>query len=131
MCSSDLAEVVFGKGMVSMSEKLDHQGADIRVEYKGHALNYQVKKTSHAGVKSNKPLARKNVIDGEPIDILYEVPACLSDPKTKKGEFRVPYLRFLEDTRTEVFENGFVVFTQDTFLDKKKEIDRNSKKFWC
>ncbi|HEC93871.1 MAG TPA: TaqI family restriction endonuclease [Candidatus Kaiserbacteria bacterium] len=120
-----VAESVFGDGTVLMSEKLDHQGADIRVEYKRHALNYQVKKTSHAGVKSSKPLARKNVMDGEPIDILYEVPACLSDPKTKKGEFRVPYLRFLEDTRTETFENGFVVFTADTFLPKKKEIDAN------
>lgn len=122
-----VAESVFGNSTVLMSEKLDHQGADIRIQYRGHTLNYQVKKTSYSGVKSNKPLARKNTIDGESIDILYEVPSCLSDPKTKNGEFRVPYLRFLEDKRTEAFENGFVVFTQNTFLDKKKEIDNKSK----
>ncbi len=120
-----VAEDVFGEGAVSMSAELDHQGADIRVKYKGHFLNYQVKKTSYSGVKSSKPLPRKEALDGEAIDIFYEVPTCLSDPKTKKGELRVPYLRFLEDKRTEAFENGFVIFTKETFLPKKQEIDQN------
>ena len=118
-----VAESVFSKGKVLMSEELDHQGADIRVEYKGHFLNYQVKKMSYSGVMSRKPLPRKNKLKGEPIDIKYEVPTCLSDPKTKKGEFRKPYLRFLEDKRTKAFENGFVVFTPYAFEGKKKEID--------
>lgn len=122
-----VAESVFGKGTVLMSEKLDHQGADIRVEYKEHFLNYQVKKTSFSGVMSRKPLPRKKKLEGESIDIKYEVPSCLSDPKTKKGEFRKPYLRFVQDKRTKSFENGFVVFTQDTFLSKKREIDSSLK----
>ena len=122
-----VAESVFGKGTVSMSRELDSLGADIRVKYKNHILNYQVKKTSFSGVMSRVPLPRKKKNEGENIDIKYEVPTCLSDPKTKKGEFRVPYLRFLEDTRTEAFENGFVVFTADTFLPKKKEIDNSLK----
>lgn len=122
-----VAESVFGKGTISMSEQLDHQGADIRVEYKGCFLNYQVKKTSHSGVISRRPLPRKNKLKGVPVDIKYEVPACLSDPKTKKGEFRLPYLRFLEDKRTKSFENGFVVFTPYAFEDKKKEIDNSLK----
>ena len=122
-----VAESVFGKGTVLMSEELDHYGADIRVEYKGRFLNYQVKKTSFSGVMSRKPLPRKKRIEGENIDIKYEVPACLSDPKTKKGEFRLPYLRFLEDKRTKAFENGFVVFTSYAFKRKKKEIDNSLK----
>lgn len=122
-----VAEAVFGKGSVSMSAKLDSQGADIRVEYKGHFLNYQVKKTSYSGVTSRRPLPRKSNLEGEPIDIKYEVPACLSDPKTKSGEFRVPYLRFLEDERIKSFENGFVVFTPYVFEQKKKEIDESLK----
>ncbi len=122
-----VAESVFSKGKVLMSEELDHQGADIRVEYKGHFLNYQVKKTSYSGVMSRKPLPRKNKLKGEPIDIKYEVPTCLLDPKTKKGEFRKPYLRFLEDKRTKAFENGFVVFAPYTFEGKKKEIDNSLK----
>ena len=122
-----VAESVFGKGTVLMSEELDHQGADMRVEYKGHFLNYQVKKTSHSGVMSRKPLPRKNKLKGKAIDIKYEVPTCLSDPKTKKREFRKPYLRFLEDKRTKAFENGFVVFAQITFETKKKEIDNSLK----
>ena len=122
-----VAESVFGKGTVSMSRKLDSLGADIRVKYKNHILNYQVKKTSFSGVMSRVPLPRKKKAEGENIDIKYEVPTCLSDPKTKKGEFRVPYLRFLEDKRTASFENGFVVFTPETFLPKKKEIDNSLK----
>ncbi|MCK5510241.1 TaqI family restriction endonuclease [Candidatus Parcubacteria bacterium] len=118
-----VAEFVFGKGNVLMSEQLDHQGADIRVEYKGHFLNYQVKKTSYSGVMSRKPLPRKNKLKGKSVDIKYEVPTCLSDPKTKKGEFRLPYLRFLEDKRTKSFENGFVIFTPYAFAGDKKAID--------
>ena len=122
-----VAEVVFGEGTIFMSEKLDHQGADIRVEYKGYFLNYQVKKTSYSGVMSRKPLPRKKKLKGKSIDMKYEVPTCLSDPKTKKGEFRKPYLRFLEDKRTKALENGFVIFTLYTFEGKKKEIDNSLK----
>lgn len=118
-----VAESVFGKGAISMSEEIDHQGADIRVKYKGHFLNYQVKKTSYSGVMSRKPLPRKNKLEGKPIDIKYEVPTCLSDPKTKKGEYRKPYLRFIKDKRTKSFENGFVVFTPYAFTEDKKAID--------
>jgi hypothetical protein len=118
-----VAESVFGEGCVDMSRELDSMGADIRVEYKGYLLNYQVKKTSFSGVMSMKPLPRKRNIEGENIDIKYEVPTCLTDPKTKNGELRLPYKRFLEDTRTQAFDNGFVVFTKETFLSKKQEID--------
>ena len=122
-----VAESVFGKGSVNMSRELDSVGADIRVKYKGRFLNYQVKKTSFSGVMSRRPLPRKKKIEGENIDIKYEVPTCLSDPKTKKGEFRKPYLRFLEDKRTKAFENGFVVFTSYAFKGKKKKIDNSLK----
>ena len=122
-----VAESVFGEGTVGMSRKLDSLGADIRVSYKKHLLNYQVKKTSFSGVMSRVPLPRKKKNEGENIDIKYEVPTCLSDPKTKKGELRLPYLRFLEDKRTTAFDNGFVVFTAETFLQKKKEIDNSLK----
>jgi len=93
-----VAESVFGNGTVFMSAELDSQGADIRVEYKGHFLNYQVKKTSYSGVKSGRPLPRKNKLKGEPIDIKYEVPM-----------------------------SGFVVFTKLTFEPKKVEIDKSLK----
>lgn len=122
-----VAELVFSEGMVLMSAELDSQGADIRVEYRGFFLNYQVKKTSHSGVMSRRPLPRKRKLKGEAIDIKYEVPTCLLNPKTKKGEFRQPYLRFLEDKRTRAFDNGFVVFTSYAFEGKKKEIDENLK----
>jgi hypothetical protein len=122
-----VAECVFGEGSVSMSEELDHAGADIRVEYRKHFLNYQIKKTGYSGVMSRKPLPRENKLKGEPIDVKYEVPTCLLDPKTKKGDARKPYLRFMEDERTTAFENGFVVFTPVVFEQKKKEIDASLK----
>ena len=44
-----VAENIFGKDAVTMSETLDHQGADFRVHYRGKYLNYQVKKKSFSG----------------------------------------------------------------------------------
>ena len=76
---------------------------------------------------SRRPLPKISNLDGQQIDIKYEVPTCLSNPKTKKGEFRLPYLRFLADKRTKAFDNGFVIFTKETFRPKKKEIDSKSK----
>lgn len=127
-----VAESVFGKGSVSMSAQLDSHGADIRVGYKGHKgqfLNYQVKKTSHSGVKSGRPLPRKGKLKGEAVDIKYEVPVSLSEPKTKKGEFRKSYLRFLKDKRTKALSNGFVVFTKLAFEPKKAETDKSLSSF--
>lgn len=118
-----VAESVFGKGAVAMSRELDSMGADIRVTYKGEHLNYQVKKTSLSGVMGRRPLPHKKKLPGKNIDLKYEVPSCLSDPKTKKGEYRKPYLRFMEDKRTTAFDNGFVTFTDETFLPDKEAID--------
>lgn len=122
-----VAESVFGPGSVSMSRELDSQGADIRVKYKGHFLNYQVKKTSFNGVMSRRPLPRQSKLQGKSIDIKYEVPSVLSNPKKLNGEYREPYLRFLKDKRTRAFDNGFVVFTPLAFADDKKKIDQIAK----
>jgi len=119
-----VAESVFGPGSVSMSRKLDSQGADIRVRYKGQHLNYQVKKTSFNGVMSRRPLPRKSKLEGRAIDIKYEVPTVLSDPKKKDGTYREPYLRFIEDKRTRALKNGFVIFTPAVFKDDKAKIDK-------
>lgn len=122
-----VAESVFGKGSVAMSRELDSMGADIRVTYKGRHLNYQVKKTSYSGVMSRHPLPRKKRLPGKNIDIKYEVPTCLSDPKTKKGKYREPYLRFMADKRTTAFKNGFVTFTATTFQPDKDTVDRETR----
>ncbi len=119
-----VAESVFGKGAVKMSEALDRMGADIRVEYKGRILNYQIKKTSFSGVKSARHLPRKKA-EGESVDIFYEVPSSgiFVNPKKLNGEPRLPYERFMEDKRTERLSNGFIIFTEEAFLPKKREID--------
>ncbi len=77
-----VAESVFGEGTVSMSEELDHQGADFQVRYKGKILNYQVKKKSFSGEVRRGKGGVKNKIEGEFIDINYEVPSgtCLDLP---------------------------------------------------
>lgn len=123
-----VAQSVFGEGSVNMSRELDSMGADFRVDYKGKFLNYQVKKTTHSGVMSRKPLPRKKKLEGEDIDIKYEVPnsEIFDNPKTKKGEFRVGYIRFTEDKKTIRLPNGFVIFTPEEFLSKKREIDKIS-----
>jgi hypothetical protein len=124
-----VAESVFGTGSVNMSRELDSMGADIQVEYQGHVINYQVKKESYSGVKSAKPERVSKDLKGEPAPLYYEVPNSdiFDDPKTNKGEYRKPYTRFIEDKRTERLPNGFIIFTKEAFLPKKKEIDKSLK----
>lgn len=119
-----VAEAVFGNGTVNMSAELDHKGADFQVVYKSKILNYQVKKKTfsrevRAAKRAAKPIA------GEFIDIGYEVPTedYFVNPKKKNGEFKLPYLRFINNKELKRLPNGFVVFTQATFEPIKKAID--------
>ena len=123
-----VAESIFGQGSVDMSAELDHFGADFRVNYKNHYLNYQVKKETHSR-EVRREKGGKVKLDGEFVDILYNVPSgdVFANPKTLKGELRKPYREFIENKNLERFKNGFVVFTPEIFLKKKKEIDGKSK----
>jgi len=124
-----VAESVFGSGTVEMSEFLDHLGADFRVRYDDRILNYQVKKESFSR-EVRKAKESKKEIEGEFVDIFYIVPSSsvFQDPKTKKGEYRKPYERFISNRTLERFENGFVVFTPYLFIEKKSELDSLSRK---
>jgi hypothetical protein len=120
-----VAESVFGKDTVSMSEVLDHQGADFQVKYKGKILNYQVKKKSFSGEVRRGKGGVKIKIDGRFIDINYEVPSgdYFENPKKKDGTDRLPYSRFMANKELKRFSNGFVVFTPFAFEKEKMEID--------
>jgi len=124
-----VAESVFGEGTVAMSEELDHQGADFQVVYKNKILNYQVKKKSFSGEVRRGKGGVKTKIEGEFIDINYEVPSgdYFENPKKKDGEYKLPYKRFQENKELKRFPNGFVVFTPYPFEQKKNEIDMNLK----
>ena len=124
-----VAESIFGTGTVSMSGKLDHQGSDFQILYKGKILNYQVKKKSFSGEVRRGKGGVKNKIDGEFIDINYEVPSSdyFENPKKKDGEYKLPYKRFQDNKELKRFPNGFVIFTPYTFEQKKKEIDKALK----
>jgi len=121
-----VAESVFGDETVAMSAELDHQGADFQVSYKNKILNYQVKKATFSR-EVRKEKQSKNQIKGEFIDIKYEVPSddYFKNPKKKDGEFKLPYLRFIENKELKRFPNGFVVFTPFVFENKKREIDQS------
>ena len=123
-----VAESVFGESSVSMSAELDHQGADFQIRYHDKVLNYQVKKTSFSReVRQGKKT--KNKIKGQFIDIKYEVPGedYFQNPKKRNGEYKLPYLRFVQNQELKRFPNGFVVFTPFAFKKKKKEIDESLK----
>ncbi|MFA6077460.1 MAG: TaqI family restriction endonuclease [Candidatus Paceibacterota bacterium] len=124
-----VAESVFGEGTVSMSGELDHQGADFQITYRGKILNYQVKKKSFSGEVRRGKGGVKNKIEGEFIDINYEVPSSeyFENPKKKDGEYKLPYKRFQDNKELKRFPNGFVVFTPYAFEQKKKEMDEALK----
>lgn len=123
-----VAESVFGENSVLMSAKLDHQGADFQVNYRGKILNYQVKKTSFSReVRAEKKSKKK--LKGQFLAIKYEVPSedYFKNPKKRDGEYKLPYLRFMRDKELKRLFNGFVVFTPYAFKGKKKEIDEGLK----
>jgi hypothetical protein len=124
-----VAESVFGESTVSMSGELDHQGADFQVKYKGKILNYQVKKKSFSGEVRRGKGGVKNKIEGQFIDINYEVPSSdyFENPKKKDGTDKLPYSRFMANKELKRFPNGFVVFTPYAFEQKKREIDGSLK----
>ena len=124
-----VAESVFGPGTVKMSEELDHQGADIQVNYNGVILNYDVKKESRSGVVGRGSTPKKP-IPGIFIPIRYTVPdfKTIQHPQKKNGTgFLKAYLNFKEhflDTNIlRVLPNGFVVFTPGIFEERKKELN--------
>jgi hypothetical protein len=121
-----VAQKVFGENSVYMSRELDSMGADIQVRYKSNVINYQVKKESYSGVKSGKPEKVSKELEGVPKPLYYEVPNSdvFDNPKTKKGEFKTQYKRFIEDKRIERLSNGFIIFTEEAFIGDKKEIDK-------
>lgn len=119
-----VAESVFGNGTIEMSEELDHNGIDFQVKYKDTVLNYQVKKESMSREVRREKKTNKKII-GLFIDIFYNVPSgdYFENPKKKNGEFKTPYLRFINNQSLERFSNGFVVFTKVAFLLQKSQID--------
>jgi hypothetical protein len=119
-----VAEYVFGKDTVSMSEDLDHQGIDFKVIYRSVILNYQVKKETHSREVRREKKSTK-IIEGEFVNILYLVPSAeyFNNPKRKNGEFRKPYLDFMNNKDLKRLNNGFVVFTPHTFEERKEMAD--------
>ena len=128
-----VAEYVFGDGTVSMSAELDHQGADFQVKYKGKILNYQVKKKSFSR-EVRQPKKVKNKLEGEFIEIFYEVPNYerIKNPYKRNGkdfysDYKVFKEKFLDTGYLKVLENGFVVFTPQAFIKTKERIDKGLK----
>lgn len=120
-----VAESVFGKGTVSMSAELDHEGADFQVNYRGSILNFQVKKASFSREVRKEKISKKVSI-GKFVDIKYEVPSeeYFLNPKKKDGTYKLPYERFIRNKELKRLPNGFVVFTPHVFEKEKIAIDK-------
>lgn len=119
-----VAESVFGKGSILMSAELDHSGVDFQINYKSIILNFQVKKTSFSReIRQEKKT--KVQIKGRFIDIKYDVPSedYFRNPKKRNGEYKLPYLRFINNKELKRLSNGFVIFTPLAFLKIKNELD--------
>lgn len=123
-----VSKSVFGIGSVSVTVELDRRGADFQVTYKGHTLNYQVKKESWSR-EVRKAKTPKEQLPGEFILIEYSVPeyGMVISPHKKNGEFKKAYQAFydawLATGKIKVLANGFVVFTKKLFEEKKQELD--------
>lgn len=113
-----VAECVFGKNSVLMSEELDHQGKDFVITFNNKTLPIQVKK------ESKRPEARiQRIGDKDTITIRYCVPQRkdFECPRYKKtNEIKPQMLDFCEFSENGIldrYDNGFVVFVKKTFED--------------
>jgi hypothetical protein len=105
-----LAENVFVDRQVLMSEELDRDGIDIRIQ---NLMDLGVKKVSNR---------RDVTILGGEIDgvkpIKYWVPNSdvMKDPKLKNGKgFKKPYQDFINDGYLDYLDNGFIIFNEKVF----------------
>jgi len=124
-----VAKSVFGENTVAMSPELDHRGADFQIKYKNKTLNYQIKKESLGREVRQEKLKSKIPLKGEFIDLKYEVPSedYFKHPKKRNGEYKLPYKRFIENKNLKRLSNGFVIFTEHPFKQKKQQIDIQNK----
>lgn len=113
-----VAEKVYGKGSVEMSDVLDHEGKDFVITYNEKTIPIQVKKETH---RPEARILRKNSDDI--ISIFYCVP--------QKKDFERPYyvktkilkpqmsdfVAYSSDGILDRYSNGFVVFTEKVFRD--------------
>lgn len=105
-----VAEEVFPDNEVLMSTELDSKGIDIRVV---GVNDYGVKKISNRKDIMKIKREESNGI----VPITYWVPPydIIKNPKTKNGNFRKPYLDFVEDKRLDILDNGFIIFNETIF----------------
>jgi len=108
-----LYEELFPNDQVIMSEELDRKKVDVRVLGK---KDYGVKKVSSRKDVNINPEEKEGVIP-----ITYHVPNIndLRNPFLKNGNYRKPYIDFIEDGRLDFLNNGFFVFNKKVFANVK------------
>jgi hypothetical protein len=130
-----VAELVFGAGNVEMSEELDvNEGVDFRVNYRGIIEDYDVKIDNWRSRELNRGKPRRRSHNRTNL-LRYKVPRgvhkMLAEPmKRVRGEEveRAGYKRAREEKGQRLYDNGFVVFTPEFFLERKKAMDAALKK---
>ena len=109
-----VAEELYGRGNVQMSEPLDRKGIDIQILDGNETFNIQIKKESMSReVRAPRQMTRYNE---EIIVVSYEVPGC--DPITKKTRQPArPFQRWSDKWRGKLcrLDNGFIIFLPDMF----------------
>lgn len=120
-----VAENVFGKGTVAMSEELDRKNCDIKITFNGYNSFIQIKKeTKSREVRVSK--SDKIAFSGDWYYFHYKVPQAevFENKYTLKGLLRKPYTDFIANTTLSRLENGFIVFTEDAFIGIKEKCSK-------
>lgn len=121
-----VAEDIFGVGHVEMSEALDRKNIDFKINYNDFDFGIQIKKESKRRDARVEPLTiRKSEI--KIFNLYYFVPTKndFDNPHykigSKKGQLKPQLLNFInynqEEGILERLENGFVIFTRNSFSD--------------
>lgn len=107
------AEIIYGKGSVSMRAELDYAGIDMQIADGAGTVNIQVKKESMSReIRAPWQFTRKQT---KIVVVTYEVPG--KGPLTKTGKPCKPFNDWREKWRgkLERLDNGFIIFLPDMF----------------
>lgn len=118
-----VAQDVFGSGAVEMSPELDYAKIDIRVNYNGGVIDFQVKKESYRPEAIIKRVGDNSKSSVVTLSYTLLSQKVLDEPRKRDGDFKAEYRRFYDNPHIKLLENGFVIFKPSVFEESKRKLE--------
>lgn len=119
--AGEIAQDVFGKDSVSMSEQLDFAGIDMQIQYLDNKITVQIKK--HTARKEARVATSGKRHSHIHFNIYYRVlrNETRENPLKRNGELKKEFMDFQSEYYS-LLSNGFVIFTHKHFEEMRDTI---------